>query len=75
MFTPRTAWFSAIGPECDSCYGSTYSLWSLGLAGATDTTETLRIYCAIDTARYLRLGLGDYIGSVAVKVSSEVVGG
>mgnify|MGYP005835282417 CR=1 FL=1 len=73
MFTPRAAWCSAIGPECGSCYGSTYSLYSLGLAGATETTETWRISYAIDTARYLRLGFGDYIGSVAVKVASEVV--
>ncbi len=62
-----------IGPsDCTTCFGSAYALMNLGRTGATATTETWKFAYTIDTSRYTGLP-GDYIGSVAVKVSSKLL--
>ena len=65
-----------IGPDCESCYGATYSLTG-SLLTSNATTETWRILYEINTTGYNRGGStpvpDDYISAVAVKVSSSLV--
>jgi hypothetical protein len=59
-----------IGPGCDTCQGSIYSLTYSGTPIATTaTTETFRITFAIDTTGYD--GGGTNLNTVALKVSSS----
>jgi hypothetical protein len=59
-----------IGPTCDTCQGSIYSLsYSGSPIATTATTETFRITFSIDTSGYD--GGGTKINTVAVKVSSS----
>lgn len=66
-----------IGPNCQSCYGATYTLTNLGLWGSTNSTQTYRIKLAINTTGYNggtnHSVLTDYIQSVAVKVTNNVL--
>lgn len=63
-----------IGPDCDSCQGSIYSLVNLGnvadLHAADGLNDTWRILLSIDTSGYT--GSGVRIDEVAVKVSSGI---
>lgn len=63
-----------IGPDCDTCQGSIYTLSYSGspLSDADPLYETFRITLTIDTSGYN--GGGSYIDQVAVKVSSSLVG-
>jgi PEP-CTERM motif len=54
-----------IGPDCDTCQGSIYTLLNLGEVA----TDTFRIELLVDTSGYN--GGGDFLDTVAVKVSSQ----
>jgi len=59
-----------IGPSCDTCQGSIYDLtYDPTPVATTSTTDTWRITLSIDTSGYT--GLGTYLNTVAVKVSSS----
>jgi hypothetical protein len=58
-----------IGPSCGTCQGSVYDLTYDPIPVATTaTTETWRITLSIDTSGYS--GSGEYLTTVAIKVSS-----
>jgi PEP-CTERM motif len=54
-----------IGPGCDTCQGSIYTLLNLGEVA----TDTFRIELLVDTSGYN--GGGSFLDTVAVKVSSS----
>lgn len=59
-----------IGPSCGTCQGSIYDLsYDPTPVATTATSETWRITLTIDTSGYD--GTGDFINTVAVKVSSS----
>jgi hypothetical protein len=62
---------TTIGPDCDTCQGSYYTLTSL-LFGSSGVNDEYHVSLTIDTSGYT--GAGAYIDSVAVKVSSSIVG-
>ena len=53
-----------IGPNCGSCFGSTYKLTNLGLQSTAGDTETWRIELEIDTSGYN--GNASFLNAVAV---------
>jgi PEP-CTERM motif-containing protein len=68
--SPRRASADTIGPNCESCFGSIYTLTNLGqLPGPPGGGYSVyRILVTIDTATYTG-GATDYIQSVGVKAA------
>ena len=66
-----------IGPNCGTCYGSTYTLNYLGLVGSTATTQTHQISLTIDATGFVEPTRqpNQYISAVAIKVSNSVTNG
>src|SRR3972149_7492766 len=63
---------NSIGPDCPTCQGSRYTLTNLGLFGTFNGNDEYHFSLTIDTSGYI--GGGDFIDSVALKVSSSIVG-
>ena len=63
---------TSIGPDCPTCQGSIYTLTNLGLFGTSGDNDTYHFSLTIDTTGYN--GSGAFIDSVALKVSSSIVG-
>lgn len=61
-----------IGPDCDTCQGSIYTLsYSGSPISSSPTEEIFRITLEIDTSTYT--GGGTHIDAVAIKVSPSVI--
>jgi PEP-CTERM motif len=72
LWTFSPAYADSIGPDCDTCQGGVYTLLNLGqLDAAGGATDQFRIELVIDTSGYDDPA-GDFIDSVAIKVSSSV---
>jgi len=63
---------TSIGPDCPTCQGSIYTLTNLGLFGTSNGNDEYHFSLTIDTSDYT--GGGAFIDSVALKVSSSIVG-
>ena len=63
---------NSIGPDCLTCQGSIYTLINLGPFGTSNGNDEYHISLTIDTGGYT--GGGAFIDSVALKVSSSIVG-
>src|SRR3989304_1582841 len=63
---------NSIGPDCPTCQGSMYTLTNLGLFGTFNGNDEYHFSLTIDTSGYT--GGGAFIDSVALKVSSSIVG-
>ena len=63
---------NSIGPDCPTCQGSIYTLTNLGVFGTSNGNDEYHFSLTIDTSGYT--GGGAFIDSVALKVSSSIVG-
>jgi hypothetical protein len=67
---------ATVGPDCSNCFGSIYTLQNQGLVSSTATTQTYNFAYTIDTSGFVgpQSGVNYYIGSLALKVTSALLG-